>query len=164
MIQEKRFILSISHVTIAIRSQERETSLSEMESLTVKLIIIYYFHPGKVQPPSSRYLNVCHKLYNTLSCYNLVQFHDIEIFRCAQCDGAILDQCVSALDKTWHPEHFVCASCSNPFGVSRIYIYNRLKLWCMSYTLDAFLCNNLHDFTNKFRSEKIVQKLCFGLK
>ena len=43
-------------------------------------------------------------------------------FRCAQCDGAILDQCVSALDKTWHPEHFVCASCSNPFGVSIIYL------------------------------------------
>ena len=24
--------------------------------------------------------------------------------------------CVTALDQTWHPEHFVCASCGQPFG------------------------------------------------
>ncbi|RMX47015.1 hypothetical protein pdam_00009639 [Pocillopora damicornis] len=26
--------------------------------------------------------------------------------------------CVTALDQTWHPEHFVCAACGRPFGES----------------------------------------------
>ena len=36
--------------------------------------------------------------------------------RCAACDGPILDKCVSALDRTWHPECFVCEECARPFG------------------------------------------------
>lgn len=26
--------------------------------------------------------------------------------------------CVTAMDQTWHPEHFVCAQCGKPFGES----------------------------------------------
>lgn len=28
----------------------------------------------------------------------------------------LFQSCVTALDQTWHPEHFVCASCGQPFG------------------------------------------------
>jgi len=36
--------------------------------------------------------------------------------RCARCQGAILDKCVSALGQNWHPECFVCFDCGNDFG------------------------------------------------
>ena len=28
----------------------------------------------------------------------------------------VIQQCVTALNKTWHPEHFFCAMCNNFFG------------------------------------------------
>ncbi|XP_078361810.1 leupaxin-like isoform X3 [Oculina patagonica] len=43
-------------------------------------------------------------------------YHEQFAPRCAYCSGPILDSCVTALDQTWHPEHFVCASCGRPFG------------------------------------------------
>lgn len=43
-------------------------------------------------------------------------YHMLFSPRCAQCNGAILDKCITALDKTWHPEHFVCAECGRQFG------------------------------------------------
>ncbi|XP_064619331.1 paxillin-like isoform X2 [Lineus longissimus] len=42
-------------------------------------------------------------------------YHSLFAPRCAFCNGPILDQCVTALDKTWHTEHFVCAQCHRPF-------------------------------------------------
>lgn len=30
----------------------------------------------------------------------------------------IFQSCVTALDQTWHPEHFVCAACGRAFGES----------------------------------------------
>lgn len=27
-----------------------------------------------------------------------------------------LQKCVTALDLTWHPDHFFCAQCGRPFG------------------------------------------------
>ena len=43
-------------------------------------------------------------------------YHTMFSPRCARCDSAILDKCVSALDRTWHPECFVCFQCNNTFG------------------------------------------------
>ncbi|XP_068748302.1 leupaxin-like isoform X1 [Montipora capricornis] len=43
-------------------------------------------------------------------------YHEQFAPRCAYCNGPILDSCVTALDQTWHPEHFVCNSCGRPFG------------------------------------------------
>lgn len=34
---------------------------------------------------------------------------------CANCGEMIIGQCTNALGKTYHPEHFVCACCSQPF-------------------------------------------------
>lgn len=28
----------------------------------------------------------------------------------------LLQKCVTALDLTWHPDHFFCAQCGRPFG------------------------------------------------
>lgn len=30
---------------------------------------------------------------------------------CASCNGPIVDKCLTALDRTWHPEHFCCCHC-----------------------------------------------------
>ncbi|CAB3359744.1 Hypothetical predicted protein [Cloeon dipterum] len=43
-------------------------------------------------------------------------YHNLFSPRCAYCNGAILDKCVTALDKTWHTEHFFCAQCGKQFG------------------------------------------------
>ncbi|XP_028967465.1 paxillin [Galendromus occidentalis] len=43
-------------------------------------------------------------------------YHKIFSPRCSYCNGPILDKCVTALDRTWHPEHFFCAQCGRQFG------------------------------------------------
>ncbi|XP_076345638.1 leupaxin-like isoform X5 [Tachypleus tridentatus] len=43
-------------------------------------------------------------------------YHKIFAPRCAYCNGPIQDKCVTALDKTWHQEHFFCAQCGRQFG------------------------------------------------
>jgi paxillin len=43
-------------------------------------------------------------------------YHNLFSPRCAYCNGAIKDKCVTALEKTWHPEHFFCAQCGRDFG------------------------------------------------
>ncbi|KAG5677614.1 hypothetical protein PVAND_007356 [Polypedilum vanderplanki] len=43
-------------------------------------------------------------------------YHNLFSPRCAYCNAAILDKCVTALDKTWHTEHFFCAQCGQQFG------------------------------------------------
>nr|XP_018670568.1 paxillin isoform X1 [Ciona intestinalis] len=43
-------------------------------------------------------------------------YHKLFSPTCAYCVQPVLGQCVTALNKTWHPEHFFCAMCSNFFG------------------------------------------------
>ncbi|XP_077439846.1 leupaxin isoform X2 [Vanacampus margaritifer] len=45
--------------------------------------------------------------------------HDYEqLFapRCAYCKGPIVQNILTALDQTWHPDHFFCAHCGDFFG------------------------------------------------
>lgn len=43
-------------------------------------------------------------------------YHKLFSPACAYCNKPVLGQCVTALNKTWHPEHFFCAMCNNFFG------------------------------------------------
>ncbi|XP_033230185.1 paxillin isoform X7 [Belonocnema kinseyi] len=43
-------------------------------------------------------------------------YHNLFSPRCNYCNGPILDKCVTALEKTWHTEHFFCAQCGKQFG------------------------------------------------
>ncbi|CAB4060714.1 PXN [Lepeophtheirus salmonis] len=43
-------------------------------------------------------------------------YHCLFSPKCKACGEAILDKCISALESTWHPEHFNCFSCKGPFG------------------------------------------------
>jgi len=40
---------------------------------------------------------------------------------CGQCSRPIEGSCLSALGKKWHPEHFVCTRCLNPFQGGRFF-------------------------------------------
>ncbi|XP_038056551.1 paxillin-like [Patiria miniata] len=65
--------------------------------------------------------------------------------RCAYCNGPILDKCVTALDKTWHPEHFFCAQCGQPFGDGGFHEKNN-KVYCKEDYFDMFApkCGGCH--------------------
>ncbi|XP_037092156.1 paxillin-like isoform X2 [Pollicipes pollicipes] len=43
-------------------------------------------------------------------------YHNLFSPRCDYCQGPIIDKCVTALGRTWHPEHFFCDQCGQPFG------------------------------------------------
>ncbi|RWS15353.1 paxillin-like isoform X2 [Dinothrombium tinctorium] len=54
--------------------------------------------------------------------YCETDYHNLFSPRCAYCNAPILDvryggdKCVTALDRTWHTEHFFCAQCGKQFG------------------------------------------------
>jgi len=48
---------------------------------------------------------------------------------CSGCGKPILGRCVNALDKKWHPEHFVCAFCMNPLAGGSFTEHNS-KAYC----------------------------------
>jgi paxillin len=48
---------------------------------------------------------------------------------CSGCGKAITGRCVNALDKKWHPEHFVCAFCMNPLAGGSFTEHNN-KAYC----------------------------------
>lgn len=43
-------------------------------------------------------------------------YHELFSPRCAYCKGPILQDILTALDQTWHPEHFFCTHCGDLFG------------------------------------------------
>lgn len=43
-------------------------------------------------------------------------YHQAFSPRCAYCAGAIREKVLTALEQTWHPEHFFCAHCGKVFG------------------------------------------------
>ncbi|XP_021259263.1 leupaxin isoform X3 [Numida meleagris] len=43
-------------------------------------------------------------------------YHQAFSPRCAYCAGPIRERVLTAMDQTWHPEHFFCAHCGKVFG------------------------------------------------
>uniref|UniRef100_A0A1L8DLR1 Putative adaptor protein enigma n=1 Tax=Nyssomyia neivai TaxID=330878 RepID=A0A1L8DLR1_9DIPT len=64
-------------------------------------------------------------------------YHNLFSPRCAYCNGAILDKCVTALEKTWHTEHFFCAQCGQQFGEEGFHERDG-KPYCRSDYFDMF--------------------------
>ncbi|XP_020788836.1 leupaxin isoform X2 [Boleophthalmus pectinirostris] len=48
--------------------------------------------------------------------YCAKDYHEQFSPRCAYCKGPILQNILTALDQTWHPEHFFCSHCGDLFG------------------------------------------------
>ncbi|XP_049635695.1 leupaxin [Suncus etruscus] len=43
-------------------------------------------------------------------------YHQLYSPRCAYCAAPIIDRVLTAMDQTWHPEHFFCSHCGEVFG------------------------------------------------
>lgn len=64
-------------------------------------------------------------------------YHSLFSPRCYYCSGPILDKVVTALDKTWHPEHFFCAQCGSFFGPEGFH-EKEGKAYCRKDYFDMF--------------------------
>jgi len=51
---------------------------------------------------------------------------------CAMCNEMVIGQCINALGKSYHPEHFVCAHCNNPFAGGVTFIEHEGQAYCES--------------------------------
>lgn len=59
--------------------------------------------------------------------------------RCHACGEAILGDCLRALDRTWHPAHFLCGVCNKPLG-NRFLINHHQEPFCAAHDQEAVLC------------------------
>ncbi|XP_050966164.1 paxillin a isoform X3 [Labeo rohita] len=64
-------------------------------------------------------------------------YHSLFSPRCYYCNGPILDKVVTALDRTWHPEHFFCAQCGSFFGPEGFH-EKEGKAYCRKDYFDMF--------------------------
>nr|XP_046242576.1 paxillin-like isoform X2 [Scatophagus argus] len=64
-------------------------------------------------------------------------YHHLFSPRCFYCNGPILDKVVTALDRTWHPEHFFCAQCGSFFGPEGFHEKDG-KAYCRKDYFDMF--------------------------
>lgn len=64
-------------------------------------------------------------------------YHHLFAPRCAYCNGAIIDKCITALEKMWHPEHFFCAQCGCLFGEEDFHEKNS-KAYCKNCYFSMF--------------------------
>jgi paxillin len=60
----------------------------------------------------------CERCYSSVGCP-----------RCAYCSKPVIDRCITALNKKWHVEHFMCTKCLNPFADGQFYERDG-KPWC----------------------------------
>ncbi|NXD59720.1 LPXN protein, partial [Corvus moneduloides] len=64
-------------------------------------------------------------------------YHQAFSPRCAYCAGPIREKVLTALEQTWHPEHFFCAHCGKVFGEEGFLEHNR-KPYCHQDFLALF--------------------------
>ncbi|XP_056585493.1 transcription initiation factor TFIID subunit 3 isoform X1 [Triplophysa dalaica] len=69
--------------------------------------------------------------------YCETDYHNLFSPRCYYCNGPILDRVVTALDRTWHPEHFFCAQCGAFFGPEGFHEKDG-KAYCRKDYFDLF--------------------------
>jgi paxillin len=60
--------------------------------------------------------------------------------RCGHCTEVIKGQYISALDQSWHPHHFVCSECAQPFTGNQFRKHNN-KPYCEEHFRQLFAEN-----------------------
>ncbi|XP_056677628.1 paxillin isoform X3 [Monodelphis domestica] len=98
-------------------------------------------------------------------------YHNLFSPRCHYCNGPILDKVVTALDRTWHPEHFFCAQCGAFFGPEGFHEKDG-KAYCRKDYFDMFapkcggcaraiLENYISALNTLWHPECFVCRVCF---
>jgi hypothetical protein len=64
-------------------------------------------------------------------------FYDLFSPKCAHCKLPITSQYVKALGRTYHPDHFVCKVCSNPFTDGMVFQYKD-EPYCQTHYQELF--------------------------
>ncbi|KAM9660477.1 leupaxin isoform 2-T2 [Trichechus inunguis] len=64
-------------------------------------------------------------------------YHQLFSPRCAYCAAPILDKVLTAMDQTWHPEHFFCSHCGEVFGAEGFHEKDK-KPYCRKDFLAMF--------------------------
>jgi hypothetical protein len=60
-----------------------------------------------------------------------LDWHELFAPRCKHCRTPILGEHVVALGAHWHPDHFFCAECGDPFGTGQTHIEKDGYAWCV---------------------------------
>lgn len=63
-----------------------------------------------------------------LYCENC--YHENYSPRCAYCDKPVKDRLITALGKSFHPEHFFCSQCGKVFGPDEAFLEANGKAYC----------------------------------
>ncbi|CAO1368440.1 unnamed protein product [Diamesa hyperborea] len=99
---------------------------------------------GKTWHPEHFTCNHCNQELGTRNFFERdgnpyceADYHNLFSPRCAYCNGPILDKCVTALEKTWHTEHFFCAQCGQQFGDEGFHERDG-KAYCRNDYFDMF--------------------------
>ncbi|KAL0627905.1 Leupaxin, partial [Plecturocebus cupreus] len=64
-------------------------------------------------------------------------YHHLFSPRCAYCAAPILDKVLTAMNQTWHPEHFFCSHCGEVFGAEGFHEKDK-KPYCRKDFLALF--------------------------
>ncbi|KAL2806040.1 leupaxin isoform 1 [Daubentonia madagascariensis] len=64
-------------------------------------------------------------------------YHHLFSPRCAYCAAPILDKVLTAMNQTWHPEHFFCSHCGEVFGTEGFHEKDK-KAYCRKDFLAMF--------------------------
>lgn len=99
-------------------------------------------------------------------------YHSLFSPSCAYCNQPVLGQCVTALNKTWHPEHFFCAQCGNFFGDEGFHEYEG-RAYCRKDYYNMFapkcggcgkpiLSNYISALNHQWHPECFVCRECYA--
>jgi len=108
---------------------------------------------GKSFHPEHFTCNTCQKILGTSTFYDVGGmpqceqcFKSLSCPRCGYCDQPILDRYITALGKKWHPEHFICAQCLQPFANGAFFERDG-KPYCEScfYSMYAYRCASCNE-------------------
>nr|XP_009940450.1 PREDICTED: leupaxin [Opisthocomus hoazin] len=72
-------------------------------------------------------------------------YHQAFSPRCAYCAGPVREKVLTALDQTWHPEHFFCAHCGKAFGDDGKSRGTELQKGTFRERGDKMYCQACHD-------------------
>ncbi|XP_037530619.1 leupaxin [Nematolebias whitei] len=103
---------------IGVRTTEKGHCAACNKGIVGKMITAL----GQVWHPEHFVCVVCKKELSTTGFFEREgqsycdkDYHQLFAPRCAYCKGPILHNILTALDQTWHPEHFFCTHCGDRF-------------------------------------------------